>query len=269
MSIAHSHLDADPERPIATGITALVLAVLVAAFALIARWDEVDRAAREPAEARADVPQLQEVQPVSERKQRFFDFLRPVVDAENARILDQRKRALQLLGTLEAGGELSESDRSWLDRMARRYRVEMHDPLSQARRLSRKVDVIPPSLALAQAALESAWGTSRFAREANNLFGEWCFTPGCGVVPKRRPAKATYEVEAFADVGASVRSYMHNLNSHPAYAPLRDIRAQARAQGREPTGAALAGGLYNYAAIGHEYVDHIRNVIRRNGLGGA
>jgi Bax protein len=269
VSVEHPHVDANSKRSIAIGIAALGLAALVVAFAMIARWDGVDRGVREPAEARADVPPLQEVQPVSERKQRFFDFLRPVVEAENARIREERKRVLQLRGTLEAGGELSESDRSWLDGMARRYRVEMHDPLSQARRLSRKVDVIPPSLALAQAALESAWGTSRFAREANNLFGEWCFTAGCGVVPKRRPAKATYEVEAFPDVGASVRSYMHNLNSHPAYAPLREIRAQARAQGREPTGAALAGGLYNYAAIGHEYVDHIRNVIRRNDLGGA
>ncbi|MDZ7786593.1 MAG: glucosaminidase domain-containing protein [Halofilum sp. (in: g-proteobacteria)] len=259
-----SHNGSEARRPVVTGLSALVVLLVAATLGVAQRGAAVPGA---PAEARADVPNLESVADVSERKQRFFDFLRPIVAAENERIQAQRERVLRLLATLETGAEIAPADARWLDEMAARYRVKAKDPLAQARRLARKVDVIPPALAMAQAALESAWGTSRFAREANNLFGQWCFTPGCGLVPKRRPANARYEVEAFADAGASVRSYMHNLNSHPAYEPLREIRARARRDGQRPTGAALAAGLYNYAAIGHKYVEHIRAVIRRNGLG--
>jgi len=214
----------------------------------------------------ADLPDLAAIESVSERKARFFGFLRPIVNAENQRIRAQRERLLDILADVRAGGALDSSRRQWLQRMADRYQVDAGTPAEQARRLRRKIDVIPPSLALAQAALESAWGTSRFARQGNNLFGEWCFRPGCGIVPNQRPEQASYEVEAFPDVRNSVRSYLHNLNSHDAYKALRDLRAQARAQGRMPTGSELAAGLSSYAAIGERYVEHIRTVIHKNDL---
>lgn len=218
-----------------------------------------------PEAGQRNVADLPEKEKIPARKRVFFDFLRPVVRAENERVLEQR-RHLKTLLERAGNGDLSRGDRQWLERMARRYRVDAEEPAAQARALLDRVDVIPVSLALAQAALESAWGQSRFAREANNLFGEWCFEPGCGVVPKRRPAGKTYEVEAFDGVGASVRSYVHNLNSHPAYAELRRIRAGLREQGREPDGYAMAAGLTRYAAIGERYVEHIRGVIERNHL---
>lgn len=204
---------------------------------------------------------------IPERKRIFLDFLRPVVRSENQRVLEQRRHLQHLGDQLARGTALSGGDREWLERMARRYRVEAEEPGERVRALLERVDVIPVSLALAQAALESSWGQSRFAREANNLFGEWCFEPGCGVVPKRRPAGKTYEVEAFDGVGASVRSYIRNLNSHPAYAELRHIRARQRAAGRPPNGYEMAAGLTRYAAIGEQYVEHIRGVIERNHLG--
>lgn len=210
--------------------------------------------------------QAEKAQKLPAKKQNFFDFLRPVIRAENNRVREQRERLRGLLETLKADGSLSSGEREWLARMAERYRVKADEPLARARALWVRVDIIPVSLALSQAALESAWGQSRFAREANNLFGEWCFEPGCGVVPARRPAGKTYEVEAFDGVGGSVRSYIHNLNSHPAYAPLREIRARARAAGEMPSGYEMAAGLVNYAAIGEKYVGHIRSVIEANGL---
>jgi Bax protein len=212
----------------------------------------------------ADLPR--EEAKIPEKKRTFFDFLRPVVRAENSRIRAQREHLQGLLARLEAGDTVSSGDREWLARMAQRYRVKAETPQERARALSPRIDIVPVSLALAQAALESAWGQSRFAREANNLFGEWCFDPGCGVVPAQRPAGKTYEVEAFDGVGGSVRSYIHNLNSHPAYAKLREIRARARAEGDRPDGYAMAAGLANYAAIGAKYVEHIRSVIEGNGL---
>ncbi len=222
----------------------------------------------------ADLPELDsesDREPEKERKlpdkkQAFFEFLRPVVRAENSRIRKQRERLQELVETLEADASISTGDREWLARKAKRYRVKAEEPLARGRALLTRIDIVPVPLALAQAALESAWGQSRFAREANNLFGEWCFEPGCGVVPKRRPAGKTYEVESFDGVGASVRSYIHNLNSHPAYAELREIRARARAEGESPDGYEMAAGLVNYAAIGEKYVQHIRSVIERNGL---
>lgn len=214
----------------------------------------------------ADLPEPETEQKLTAKKRHFFEFLRPVVRAENSRVREQREHLRELLETLEAEGTLSSGDREWLARMAKRYRVKADEPLARARALWSRVDIVPVSLALAQAALESAWGQSRFAREANNLFGEWCFEPGCGVVPAQRPAGKTYEVEAFDGVGGSVRSYIHNLNSHPAYAPLREIRARARAEGEMPNGYEMAAGLVNYAAIGEKYVGHIRDVIEANGL---
>ena len=211
-------------------------------------------------------PALTRTLELSDDKRRFIDSLYPIVRAENQRVLELRRHLYRLLARLEQGGALSDGDREWLHDMARRYRAKAETPLEQARALSDRVDIIPAPLALAQAALESAWGQSRFAREANNLFGQWCFEPGCGVVPKRRPAGRTYEVEAFDNIDAAVRSYLQNLNSHPAYAELRRIRAEARAAGRQPEGYAMAAGLSKYAAIGDKYVEHIRGVIDRNGL---
>ena len=219
-----------------------------------------------PDPARRDVADLPETTTVPERKRAFLQFLRPVVQAENQRVLAQRERVLAVLRSLEAGDRVSPWSRDWLEEVAARHRVDATEPLEQARALAMRIDVLPTSLVLAQAALESAWGQSRFAREANNLFGEWCFSPGCGVVPARRPADRTYEVAAFEGVGASVRSYFHNLNTHPAYADMRRIRARLRAAGKTPDGHSLAAGLSRYAAIGEQYVDRVRDVIRRNEL---
>lgn len=214
-----------------------------------------------------NVANLPEKDPeIPAKKQEFFDFLTPVIRVGNNRIREQRDQLGEMIEALEAEQSLSSGEREWLARMAERYRVKAEEPLARARALQTRIDIIPVSLALAQAALESAWGQSRFAREANNLFGEWCLEPGCGVVPARRPAGKTYEVEAFDGVGGSVRSYIHNLNSHPAYAELREIRARQRAEGEMPDGYAMAAGLVNYAAIGEQYVSHIRGVIEANGL---
>lgn len=205
----------------------------------------------------------------ADRKQAFIAVLRPVIRAENRRILRSRQRLLGLLRELRAGGSIAKKDRQWLTQQAALYRVAADEPLARAEALQTRIDIIPVDLALAQAALESGWGSSRFAREGNNLFGEWCFEPGCGIVPLARPAGRTYEVKAFQGVGGSVRSYMHHLNAHPAYEPMRRIRAAARTAGRRPDGYEMAGGLVRYAAIGEEYVARVRGVIDRYELGAA
>lgn len=244
-------------------VRAVLPLALLAVLAML--WFGYDRV-RVKSPGDVSLPDLASIEDVAERKQAFLDFLRPVVDYENARILEQRKRLLELLERLEEGGEAAAHERDWLVEQADLYRVKAGDDPARARRLRWKIDIVPLSLTLAQAALESGWGTSRFAREGNNLFGQWCFESGCGIVPERRPDHASYEVEAFDTVGDAVRSYLRNLNSHPAYEPMRKIRAEARREGRQPTGMEMAAGLIHYAAIGETYVEHIRTVIRRNNL---
>lgn len=212
------------------------------------------------------LPDFRVIEDTGERKAAFVEFLRPVIKYENRHVLAKREKLLAILDELKDGEQVAPDEHAWLAKQADLYRVKAKGDLERARKLATRIDIVPISLALSQAALESAWGTSRFARQGNNLYGQWCFTAGCGIVPRRRPAQATYEVEAFDTIAGSVRAYLRNLNSHPAYQPLRDIRAQARKAGREPSGLKMAAGLINYAAIGEEYVKHIRGVIRRNNL---
>jgi Bax protein len=132
--------------------------------------------------------------------------------------------------------------------------------------LLHRVDILPPSLVLAQAATESGWGTSRFAREGNNLFGQRTYRPGNGIVPANRPDGETHEVKRFGTLFESVRSYMRNLNTHLAYRELRDLRAQLRRSGRPLSGALLADGLNAYSTRSSDYITDVRAIIRANDL---
>ena len=152
-------------------------------------------------------------------------------------------------------------------RLAKQYRIKLKvtDQGFFSRLLSR-VDSLPESLVLAQAANESAWGTSRFARQGNNLFGQWCFKPGCGLVPQARDDEAFHEVAKFSSVQGSINAYFANLNSHPAYEPVREIRGCLRQQQARVTGVALAEGLEQYSSRGYAYIDELQAMIRFNQL---
>ena len=121
-------------------------------------------------------------------------------------------------------------------------------------------------MVLAQAANESAWGTSRFSLVANNLFGQWTFIPGQGIIPKDRPEGETYEVRKFSTVYDSVRSYLLNLNTHQAYQQLRQLRTASRVNGQNPKGLKLAEGLLRYSTRGEDYVKELQAMIRFNQL---
>jgi len=147
-----------------------------------------------------------------------------------------------------------------------KYRVNTDDEDEQKELLLLRVNTIPPSLVLAQAANESAWGTSRFAQEGNNLFGQWCFREGCGLVPEARGGSSRHEVRAFESPLESVESYMRNLNSHPRYRELRELREQQIEQQGYASGEILTEGLDGYSTRGQEYIDEIRNMIEHNKL---
>lgn len=211
-------------------------------------------------------PDFADISDVWSRKVRFFGYLLPLVDRENDRLVDLRRRLGYIRDHLRWQRPLDAEDVQWLVTVAHEFRLRRVDPLSEDfwSTLLRRVDVLPPDLVLVQAANESAWGTSRFAREGNNFFGQWCFRPGCGMVPAARPAGATYEVASFETVAASVGSYMRNLNAGRSYRDLRRIRAEARAVGREPAATDLAPGLSAYSERGEAYVEVIQAMLRHN-----
>lgn len=206
--------------------------------------------------------------PAQARKAQFINTLLPAVRKINQSIQLRRYRAGVLQQQLERGLPLSKRDHDWLSRMADWYRLPDTDRPDREwmKLLLQRMDTVPADLALAQGAIESAWGTSRFARKANNYFGQWCFEPGCGMVPRQRRDGATHEVSTYDSALDSVRSYMRNLNSHPRYTMLRRLRARLRRQDKPVTGTTLAGGLEGYSGIGHAYVKRVRQLIHQNDL---
>ncbi len=207
-------------------------------------------AARLPAPMPADAPT---------RKQLFLATVLPLVLRVNEDIRAARARLIRVRGLVLNGRPLPPSERTWLRRLAERYGTETTDFAV----LLRRVDVIPPSLALAQAATESGWGESRFAQQGNALFGQRVWRAGAGLIPAGRADGGQYEVRRFADLEASIRAYARNLNSHPAYDDFRVQRASRRPKA-DPI--ALAATLSAYSELGAEYADLLGQVIRENQL---
>jgi Bax protein len=214
------------------------------------------------------LPDFTDFSDVKEKKQTFFEFMLPMVSQENQRIQALREQVLLLEKLYRDNGELADNQQQWLMRLAEHYKIdtEQEDVAMWLKILKLRVDTVPPSLALAQAANESAWGTSRFAVRGNNLFGQWCFRPGCGLVPDERPDGERYEVAKFKGPQQSVNSYIHNLNTNHAYRDLRKMRAQKRQAGEPVTGKFLAAGLTKYSTRGEEYIEELRSMIRVNKL---
>lgn len=215
----------------------------------------------------SQLPDFSTIEETRERKQLFFDYLRPAVQYRNA---VNRERRL-LLGAVDLKLQhdlpLDYTETYFLLTMRKRYRVPEELTDSQAvSQLQRRLDEIPVSMVLAQAALESGWGTSRFAKDANNLFGQWCFDEGCGMVPGRRAQGARHEVRSFETVDEAIWAYFRNINTHPVYKPLRDIRESARNTGDDLSGLDLAAGLTRYSERGEAYIEEVRQVIRVNAL---
>lgn len=234
------------------GGSALILAVFVLIIlALPARFEPI--------------PDFSAYELGEERKQAFFDYFLPLIEQRNQELLTLREELLVWREDLEA---LSRRQQRRIAAIAEEYDLEAFDPITEQgwNVLLRRVDAVPPSLALAQAANESAWGTSRFAREAHNYYGHWCFVEGCGLIPTSRPPGASHEVAAFDSPRHSVERYMHNINNHEAYTDLRIMRAQLRSNGNIINGNRLVDGLSRYSERGQAYVDEIRSMIRIDDL---
>jgi Bax protein len=213
-------------------------------------------------------PDFASITDVEIKKQMFFDFLELYIAEHNILVSETRDRISALSDVVAGGVPLSDEERAELLDIAQGYFLD-YEEMRESQvlfELLKRVDTIPTPLALAQAANESAWGTSRFALEANNIFGQWCYDEGCGVVPNRRRADASHEVRAFETIDEAVQAYFLNLNTHERYQNFRNMRFQMRNQRGELDPLVLAYGLEGYSERGDKYVDEIQTIIQQNDL---
>lgn len=205
---------------------------------------------------------LANVSSVKTKKRLFVQAVLPIILRVNEEIVTARWRAERLAAGIVWDGLLSAADRQWLIVAAERYGTAPFDVPG----LLKRMDIVPPSLALAQAAEETGWGTSRFAREGNALFGQYTYKAANGMLPEQRDADSSHRIRRHDDLLSAVRSYVHNLNSHWAYEDFRDRRALLRRADRPIDGYTLAGMLGQYSVRGAAYVESIRAIMRQNRL---
>mgnify|MGYP000737058427 FL=1 len=191
------------------------------------------------------------------KRELFIKIVLPLILHENEKIIDDRKRLFKILGkNFNSPGE-----KVWLNRRFKEYKIEDKD-LAE---LKMRMDIIPVSIAVAQAANESGWGTSRFALEGNALFGQWTWSKK-GISPKNKDPDQSHKILQFQILKASVRAYKNNLNTHNAYKEFREVRAKLRQSGTTITGLALIKYLKRYASIGEKYTEIIEGIMVQNSL---
>jgi len=205
--------------------------------------------------------------PVSDKKNIFFRLTGSGILQANEKILSEREHLLNAINKKDI------QENEWLASLGVKYKVikQESDKLDNAAliELKKRVDIVPPSLALAQAAEESGWGTSRFAIKGNSLFGQWDFS-GKGIKPKEQRAElGNYGIAAFESPQDSIEAYMLNLNTHRAYERMRQKRAVFRQQNKEPTGWDLAKTLDKYSERGNDYVKTLHAIMSYNKLNDA
>lgn len=259
-------------------IVTIILFIVLCIAALLTPWLlPKESLKQEPSSVVAHLPPIPEVKTqttmpefsamtdVSEKKESFFRFLLPMVEAENIRILHERAYLKDVYSRYKEGNLTAEDQQKideWIDYYRLEEDIEVDDNLFGL--LKRRMDIIPEMMVLVQAANESGWGTSRFSRMGLNLFGQWCYVRGCGLVPKGREEDGRHEVAKFDSVNDSVKSYMRNINTHGAYLDLRLLREQKRLENESITASDLIVGLESYSERGVEYIEELRAMIRIN-----
>ena len=211
----------------------------------------------------SDFDQLQDVKL---KKKLFYLIALPIIHESNRLILDDREMVINIEKKF-LRADLNENEVNETVRIAVKYKLDYSTiDLKLFRDLKQRINIIPVSLALAQAIVESGWGQSRFALEGNALYGQWTTNEQKGIVPEDRDEDKTHAVRKFENLKQSVQAYMHNINTHRAYYSFRVVRRIAeRVQYTDPISAKVKF-LAAYAEIGQEYVDKLELIIESNKL---
>ena len=201
--------------------------------------------------------EIKKIENVKKRKDLFIQIILPLIIKENNYIRLDRKKLFTILNK----SKNSRKEKNWLKSKFKQYGVVNKDVST----LKIRMDEIPTSMAIAQAAKETGWGTSRFAQEGNALFGQWTWS-GEGIKPAAADNKTTHKVMKFKVLQASVKAYQRNLNTHSSYREFRSARAELRDEGKELDSLILSEYLDKYAETGKEYVKILQQIIRQNKL---
>ena len=201
--------------------------------------------------------EIKMIENVKKRKEFFIQIILPLILEENKNIKLDRKRLFSIINK----SNNSNTEKKWLEKKYRQYGIPSRD-LSV---LKRRMDIVPVSLAIAQAAKETGWGTSRFAQQGNALFGQWTWS-GEGLKPKDAEKSEGHKVMKFNVLQASVRAYQRNINTHSSYEDFRLARAKLRDLGEPLDSIILSEHLDKYAETGNQYVKVLQKIIKQNDL---
>ncbi len=201
--------------------------------------------------------ELKNIESPKKRKKLFIKIVLPLIIEENLKIRFDRKKLFQILNK----NNTSQRDKAWLKLKFKQYGVTTND----LAKLKIRMDEIPVSLAIAQAAKETGWGSSRFAQEGNALFGQWTWS-GEGIKPLEVEEDKKHKVAKFKILKASVRAYQRNLNTHPSYKQFRIERAIQRDNDEKLNSLKLVQYLEKYAETGKEYTEVLKKIINQNSL---
>ena len=200
---------------------------------------------------------LKKIKSTNKRKETFIKIVMPLILIENEKIIEDRNKLFKILGKQSN----SMGEKVWLKRRFKDYDIKGED-ISE---LKLRLDIIPTSIAIAQAAKESGWGTSRFALEGNAMYGQWTWG-GDGIEPSQKDKKKEHKILKFPKLQSSVSAYMKNLNTHRGYSEFRKERSKIREKNKTVYGIDLVSYLYNYAQTGSEYVKILKKIIEQNDL---
>ena len=200
---------------------------------------------------------LKKIKSTNKRKDTFIKIVMPLILSENEKILEDRNKLFRILGKQSN----TMGEKVWLKRRFKDYDIKGEDIAE----LKLRMDIVPTSIAIAQAAKESGWGTSRFALEGNAMYGQWTWS-GEGIEPSKKDKKKEHKILKFPKLQSSVAAYMKNLNTHRGYSEFRDKRSKIREKKQEVNGLDLVDYLYNYAQTGSEYVKTLKIIIQQNNL---
>lgn len=204
------------------------------------------------------------IQNKEKRKEEFVKILTPLIEKANENVLKERKTIELFFQKVKNDGieNIGQNEKLMIEAIAKKYRI---DSIEDKKAFDKKVAPVPVSLAIAQAAVESGWGNSRFVKEANNLYGQWIWTNNdkLGLIPAKREDGKSHRVRIFKSIQNSVNSYILNLNRHYAYKDFRDLRLEKK---EHFNGFEAAEAMASYSEIREEYVKILKDVIRMNKL---
>jgi len=200
---------------------------------------------------------LNRLKNTKKKKDTFIKIVMPLILDENNKILENRKKLFKILSK----STNSMGEKRWLKRRFKEYGIKKGDITE----LKVRMDIIPPSIAIAQAAIESGWGTSRFALEGNAMFGQWTWSKK-GIEPTEKSKNQNHKILKFSMLRSSVKAYKNNLNTHRGYKEFREKRAELRKNNKKISGLKLVSYLYNYAATGKNYTKSLKKTIDQNRL---